>query len=93
MGRGPRGFHSGERRSSAPLNQLLQRLALQTLHDDERLAVVLPDVVNRADVGMIEGGGGARLAVETLPGLRSCDEFLGQEFDRHNAIQAVSSAL
>jgi len=31
----------------------LQRLAFQQLHGDKRLAVLLPDVVNGADMRMI----------------------------------------
>ncbi|HEV8523761.1 MAG TPA: hypothetical protein VGQ71_04625 [Terriglobales bacterium] len=48
------------------LNGVLQRLALHQLHSDEGLAVVLADVMNGADVRMVEGGGGRRLALETL---------------------------
>ena len=41
-------------------NFVLERRALEQLHRDERLAVVLADVVNRADVGMVERGGRPR---------------------------------
>jgi len=34
------------------------------LHDEERLALLLSDVVERADVGVLEGGDGAGLALE-----------------------------
>jgi len=30
------------------------------------MAVLLGDLVNRSDIGVIQGGGGARLAAETL---------------------------
>src|SRR6185436_18801946 len=43
---------------------LLQRGALQILHGDEGATVLLADVVNGADVGMILRGGGASLALE-----------------------------
>ena len=43
---------------------VLQRHAVQKLHGDERLAVLLADVVDRADVGMVQRGGGLRLALE-----------------------------
>lgn len=36
------------------LNDLLQRLAFQRFHDDERVSVPLTDIVERADVGMVE---------------------------------------
>ncbi len=38
---------------------VLQRLPLEKLYDDERLAVVLANVVDRADVGMVERRSGA----------------------------------
>ncbi len=40
--------------------------ALQVLHGDEGQALVLVDLVDRADVGMAERRGGARLAHEAL---------------------------
>ena len=33
---------------------MLQSLAIQELHGDERLTILLANVVNRADVGMVE---------------------------------------
>ena len=38
----------------AVADQMRQSLAIQELHGDERLAALLADVVNRADVGMVE---------------------------------------
>ena len=45
---------------------VLHRLALQILHGDEGLAVVLVNGVNRADVRMVQGRGGAGFALESL---------------------------
>ena len=39
---------------------------LQRLHDDEVAAVVFVDVVDRADVRMIQRGDGPRLALESF---------------------------
>jgi hypothetical protein len=44
-------------------------LPLQTLHDQERLAVVLADVEEAADVGMVERGDGPSLPHEARQGL------------------------
>ena len=38
-----------------PLNPVLEGLALKILHRDEVTALVLVDVVDGADVGMIQG--------------------------------------
>jgi hypothetical protein len=55
------GLRDGDR---AGLQQLLDALALAQLHHDERLAVVLLDVVDDADVRVVERGGELGLAVE-----------------------------
>jgi len=39
--------------------------AIQKLHDDERLAVMAANLMDRADVGMVQRGGGLRLALQT----------------------------
>ena len=36
-------------------NQMLESRALQIFHRDEGLALFFPDVVNGADVGMVQG--------------------------------------
>ena len=45
----------------------LQRLPLDILHDDERAAVSVADLVDLADVRMVERRGGQRLAAQALP--------------------------
>ena len=44
----------------------VQRLALDVLHHDEHAAVGVADLVDLADEGMIERGGGQRLAAQPL---------------------------
>ena len=67
---------------------VLQRQAVQKLHGDEGLAVLLADVVNGADVGMVQGGGGLGFALEAGEGLRVAGNFFGQEFQGDEAMQA-----
>lgn len=44
---------------------MLQRGAFEIFHDDERAAVLLADVVDRADVWMIERRSSTRFALKT----------------------------
>ena len=53
-------------RDGAGLQPIRERLALQVLHDEVRDAVLFTDVIERANVGMIELGDRARLALEPL---------------------------
>jgi len=48
---------------------------------------VLVDVVDGADVGVVEGGGGSRLALEPLQGDPVVEELLGQELQGHPTTQ------
>ena len=50
----------------AALDAMLQGLAVEELHGDEGLAVGLTDIVDGADIGMIERGG--RLSFALKPG-------------------------
>src|ERR1700758_3018314 len=66
----------------------LQRLAIEILHDDEGAAVFFADVVNGADIGMIEGRGGLGFAAEALEGLAILGHFFGQEFQGYRTVKA-----
>jgi hypothetical protein len=48
---------------------------------------VLADLVDGADVGMIQRGGGSRLAAKTLEGVRIGGDFRGQELQRDEAAE------
>ena len=61
---------------------VLEGLALEQLHGDERPALELPDVVDRADVGMIERRCRARFAAKPLDRLRIPGNVVGKEFQR-----------
>ena len=55
----------------------------QVLHHDERTVAILADLVDRADVGMVQSRSGTRLATKTLQrgGIRN--HVVRQEFQRH----------
>jgi hypothetical protein len=71
-----------------PADSLAQRLPLEELHRDEPLPLVRIDVVNGADAGVVEGGRGARLALEALEGLGLRAEALRQELEGHGTAEA-----
>ena len=56
---------------------VLQGAAVEVLHDDERLAVFFANVVDRADIGMVEGGRGLGLTPETLQSLAVLGHVFG----------------
>ena len=58
---------------------MLKSLSLQKLHYDERLALVLGDLVDGTNVGMIQSGSGPRLAPKPLQGHSIGGESIGQE--------------
>jgi hypothetical protein len=67
-----------ERQSSA-CEAFGESLALDQLHDEEFIAIMLPDVVERADVGMTQRGDGSGFAFKSL----SNDRFLGDARVQH----------
>ena len=73
---------------SFAFDEVLQGAAVEKLHDDEGLTALLADVVNRADVGVIEGGCGFGLAAEASEGLRVAGQAFGKEFQGDGTMKA-----
>src|SRR5690242_15462380 len=67
---------------------MLQSMAFQEFHDDERLAVMLGDLVNRADVGMIESRRCSGLSLESFQGLRTFRECLRKKLQSYVPAEA-----
>src|ERR1017187_2554940 len=61
-----------------PSDAMLQCQPVQELHGDERLPIVLADLVDRADVGVVQGGSGACFPAEAFERLRVLSYVLGQ---------------
>ena len=74
-------------RQRAVLEPLGQRLALEKLHDEIGMALVLADVVQRTDVRMFEPRDVPRLALEPLAPLRIGGEARRQHLDGHRAVE------
>ena len=67
------------------LDAMFERLAFEELHRHERLPVLAANVVNGADVRMVQCAGGLGLAFEALKGLRVLCQFVGKEFKSDGA--------
>jgi hypothetical protein len=65
----------------AALDELLQILTLEELHHHVEVALVLDEVEDGDDVGMIELGGVAGLTLEALHEIRIRVERLGNHLD------------
>src|ERR1700693_6450703 len=66
-------------------DQMLEGVALEKFHGDECAIFTLVDVVDGANVGVVESGGGASLATETFERLRIVSDVVGQEFQGDKA--------
>src|ERR1051326_4107991 len=66
---------------------MFQRHALEILHGDEGLAVLLANVVNRADVRMIERRSRLRLALKAAEGVLIACHLVRQELQSDEAVQ------
>ena len=64
------------------VDDLVERLPLEQLHREEPLSLELVDGVDGADVRMVEGRRGARLALEPFDGRRRGRHFGRQELQR-----------
>src|SRR5271157_2299873 len=72
---------------------LLQRLAFQIFHDDEGPTFVFIDLINRADVGMIERRGGAGLALEAAQRLAVFSQLFRQKLEGDQPLQLAILGL
>src|SRR5579864_632732 len=59
---------------------MLEGHAFEVFHGDEASALALADLVNGADVGMVESGGGAGFTTEALQGGGVLGHVVGEEF-------------
>ncbi len=66
---------------------MLQRLPLEQLHGNKRPAFELADVINRANIRMIQRRCGPRLAPESLDRLRILRNVVRKKFQRHIAAE------
>ncbi len=66
---------------------VMKRFAVEQLHGDEGFALVLVDVIDGADVGVLERGGRPGLALQPLEGLRIRRGLLRKKLQGHAAAE------
>ena len=60
---------------------VLERLSFQKFHRDERMAILFADVVDRADVRMIECGSSTGFPAKTFEGLGILSDIIREELE------------
>ena len=69
-------------------DKVLERLAVEKFHGDEGAAVGFADVVDGADIRMVEGGSGLGFALEAGESLRIGGNVFGEEFEGDETMEA-----
>src|SRR5690242_756132 len=64
---------------------MLQGDSVQVLHDDERLPILLRDLVDRADIGMIKSGSSTSFAAEAFERLWIARDVIWEKLERDEA--------
>ena len=66
---------------------MLERRSIQKLHRDERVPLLLRDLVDGANIRMVQCGSRTRLAAEPFERLRIARYVIRQELQRHKAAE------
>jgi hypothetical protein len=69
-----------------------ERLAVEMGHDQVVSAVDRADIVDAADVGMVECGNGARFTLEASPRVAVARELGRKDFDCHRCAEQIPPA-
>jgi hypothetical protein len=77
----------------ACLHPLFEALALQLLHDDKGMAVVVLDIVDGADVRVVQAGRRPRFAFEAVQRLAVADHVVRDELQGHMPAEAKVFSL
>src|SRR5580704_1959281 len=67
---------------------MLKGHAFKKLHDEEGTTILLADVIDGADIGVIERGGGAGFAAKAFEYLLVPGQVFGEKLERNKAAQA-----
>jgi len=75
-------------RQGALLQSIGERVSFDVLHDHEIHAILAADVVERADVGMVQAGDGPGFTLETLLELGVVGEVRRRDLDGDRSVEA-----
>jgi hypothetical protein len=75
------GFHG------TPTDAMLQRCAVQKLHGDKGSSVLIINLVDGADIGVVQGGRSLRFALESGQSLHILFDLVRQELQGDKAVQ------
>ena len=67
---------------------MFQDCAIEKLHHDERMPILIADIVNHADVGMIERRSSLCFALEACQRLRVSRYFIREKLECHETVQS-----
>src|SRR5258705_11924091 len=67
---------------------MLEGRAFEELHHDVGAAILFADVVDRANVGMVERRGRLRLSLESAQSLRIAGDIIGKKLQGDEAVKA-----
>jgi hypothetical protein len=70
------------------MNMLAQGLAVNEFHGDERTMILLANVVDGANAGVVESGSGVGFAAKALQSLGILRHVFGQKLEGDGAVQA-----
>src|ERR1700688_3796053 len=64
---------------------MLERYPIEKLHRDERTTIMLADLVDSADVGMVQCGSGPSFAAKAFQCVRTLSDIVGKKLERDKA--------
>ncbi len=75
------------------VDAVLERLSFEKFHGQKGPALLFADVIDGADVGVVQSRGSAGLAAEPVEHRKLAGDLIRQEFERDEAAQAAVLGL
>src|ERR1700682_6840485 len=78
---------------SLAMNMLTESVTVNEFHDDERMVILLANIINGADAGVIKSGSGVRFTAETFQRLGILLHVIREKFQGYDAFKAGVQGL